>query len=655
MAWNWFNIPSPRVEDHFVYFLDLLDSKFQSSPAATVRKKQVGQQATNLYNDLLDKISIESAQTQIMDAIKFITSVAENERNKETIMLNNVQNKYALDITNFSPDDPFQYYKKLIDGINEKMLGLNEYQHRLAVMKNNVAHSAERSLQNYMQDDVRFRASGDLISGLKKLRRTYAGTEKQEFDSALNIIQTKALEIAIQRANGRKGASFAAFFSLIVYNLEQATRDIMEQLHLGNVEELHQQLREKLEEYDKHLDQQRNTELEKILFGDDQAALDQLLNNLITTYNIKDVTRGTKEYEKIVKQRKALLRGKQKSGRRSSLELLSKIKDQKLKNSLLYIDFTDYGTTGFGNLQEVAISALERGVTVGAKGSAADTVFALGQITVGTNQQILDNYFNDIENILTTNQYDYSKETRMQDYSNLILERNQSLETIYNGLNDELTKIQSDKNNIEKSFIIHDSIKLQSSAETAKLGGGFSGRTLSLISYIDELLAIAGTSEANITPIDRDSLIYLGMNCANLAVGKGSYDPLIRYFSIFAGMIMFDDTINMAKEMIAKTGLTDNSSLYQIHLYNLNGIYVPASYILQNISYGLEEVGQAMYAGDGASVTINSSKANKAINDWERPARLHLSHWRTMGDKVSSAVKIKITFLLSFIDFINRL
>jgi len=50
------------------------------------------------------------------------------------------------------------------------------------------------------------------------------------------------------------------------------------------------------------------------------------------------------------------------------------------------------------------------------------------------------------------------------------------------------------------------------------------------------------------TPASRELLTFMGLNLANGAVGNGNSGPLENYFSIFAGMLMFDDVVNMAKE-----------------------------------------------------------------------------------------------------------
>jgi hypothetical protein len=50
-------------------------------------------------------------------------------------------------------------------------------------------------------------------------------------------------------------------------------------------------------------------------------------------------------------------------------------------------------------------------------------------------------------------------------------------------------------------------------------------------------------------------------------------------------MVMFDDLANMAKEAVSMiNAFSPSGKIMQIHLYNLNGIYVPASMILSYIS-----------------------------------------------------------------------
>ena len=152
------------------------------------------------------------------------------------------------------------------------------------------------------------------------------------------------------------------------------------------------------------------------------------------------------------------------------------------------------------------------------------------------------------------------------------------------------------------------------------------------------------------TPANRELLIFLALNLSELAIGRGNSDPLAKYFSIFAGLLMFDDVVNMAKEA---TQELPESSIKQVHLYNLNGVYVPASMVLSYVSDALQLGAQeATYA---ATASINSSGATKAINDWENPEHLRPEHWQKMGAAVASGTKVKIVFMSAFLSFITNL
>ena len=82
--------------------------------------------------------------------------------------------------------------------------------------------------------------------------------------------------------------------------------------------------------------------------------------------------------------------------------------------------------------------------------------------------------------------------------------------------------------------------------------------------------------------INRELLSFLALNLNPSAAAASAKGPLENYFSIFAGLLMFDDVKNMALE--AAKIAQENTHIHQIHLYNLNGIYVPASMILSYVS-----------------------------------------------------------------------
>ena len=131
---------------------------------------------------------------------------------------------------------------------------------------------------------------------------------------------------------------------------------------------------------------------------------------------------------------------------------------------------------------------------------------------------------------------------------------------------------------------------------------------------------------------------------------------LEQYFSIFAGLLMFDDIRNLA---YTATGQMTEKRVHQVHLYDVNGIYVPGSYILTKVYEALEESVTILDTGRAAKAKISVGGANAAISEYvdadPRPHYHSRASWNTYAEKVSKGITVDITFLISFIDFIKDL
>ena len=168
-------------------------------------------------------------------------------------------------------------------------------------------------------------------------------------------------------------------------------------------------------------------------------------------------------------------------------------------------------------------------------------------------------------------------------------------------------------------------------------------------------------------PIDYDTFAFLALNLGSNAVAAEALDPLEQYLSLFAGLVMFDDIGNMAKEAMEKVNLTSGPSVKQIHLYNLNGIYVPASMVLSYVSDAVKAANLFIDQGHAAQATITAPSSNKAYESWKSEVQktpsgnvhsigeLRPEHWQAVGAESASSTKVKITFLAAFKDFIRSL
>ena len=142
-------------------------------------------------------------------------------------------------------------------------------------------------------------------------------------------------------------------------------------------------------------------------------------------------------------------------------------------------------------------------------------------------------------------------------------------------------------------------------------------------------MSLAMTKDSGLS-IDIPELEFLAYNILPGAVGDDhgrTQTALQNYLSIYAGMMMFDDVENMAKEAINQVqSLTTSGSVETLHIYNINGIMAPASTVLTRMYDALSGTKSLFNTGTAVQATISTGKG-RDIND----------------------VRISITFMSDFI------
>lgn len=167
---------------------------------------------------------------------------------------------------------------------------------------------------------------------------------------------------------------------------------------------------------------------------------------------------------------------------------------------------------------------------------------------------------------------------------------------------------------------IHSTVKGYESAGsyTFEKEGGFGGAAFG--STLDsELKIIDSMAQAGgLDPLDIDNLFIAMINCGQLMIGEPLKHTIENYFSAFMGMLMFNDAQLFASDVKAwLQDKTELSTVQDLHLYQLNGIIVPSSYILQETYNAMSklQVMDAQYRGVRA--TLKTDNAKPITGDWE--------------------------------------
>ena len=185
------------------------------------------------------------------------------------------------------------------------------------------------------------------------------------------------------------------------------------------------------------------------------------------------------------------------------------------------------------------------------------------------------------------------------------------------------------------------------------VSGSLGGNLQSQLNNIAELFNSAGVG---LSSKEVDWLMVALVNCSPYALGAGNRTPLEKYLSTLIGFAIFDEgsaeislLTNQAKEEYQQ------SSPKLLHLYRLNGLYFPGSFILSRIREGLEtnlnEAMGEMTSSDGAK--INASASPEII---QRTGTLS-DQWKATYKTASSPqyTSIEVTFLSGLLNIINNL
>lgn len=265
-----------------------------------------------------------------------------------------------------------------------------------------------------------------------------------------------------------------------------------------------------------------------------------------------------------------------------------------------------------------AYTSLKKGLKDGKKDGFTFSVEQTG----GLNEMKADNIVINLSEI----DFDFSKMFNDFKDNTIRSRRIQNIEAI----GQVLDKIKDKKG--EMVFVSDKSYNL--SGEFFKKEKGFSAEAPNLLT-IKSVLGKAGANQEAIT-----DLIYILMNSGGDGINKNNIEDAKYFLSGQIGNFLFDDVV-ITEELDKKA-----SNINRIHLFNLNGIFIPLSVFLEgayNAFYGLTEEVLADY------VKINFSLS--AINPNEKARE---KDWKTFAYEKKKNTKMEIHFFGDFVNFIIK-
>ena len=242
-------------------------------------------------------------------------------------------------------------------------------------------------------------------------------------------------------------------------------------------------------------------------------------------------------------------------------------------------------------------------------------------------------------------------------------------DTIKDKIQDE-TKLAE----LEKKFLdsLSDSFYISTTVKTYQTyvndigfhGGSLGGNLDDQLARIASIFALGGISI-------KDDLKWLRsaiLNCSPISVVKEKNKNLIEdYLGSVAALALFDEggaeakivsaILKQTQDSVAKIATTPDI----LHLYRTNTLYVPGSYVLQQVLLHLENdvitniqsIPTVIKRGAGVTIINKASESmveNRPIQSTENPKK---SVWTITGQKVADSIDIQILFLAGLLDIVK--
>lgn len=187
--------------------------------------------------------------------------------------------------------------------------------------------------------------------------------------------------------------------------------------------------------------------------------------------------------------------------------------------------------------------------------------------------------------------------------------------------------------------------------------GGAMGENSNYASVVDNIVMLAKAGNLSGYATDAEWLKFAILNSGIGLIGERKKSTLENYITLFAAYLMFSDAKNIVVDAVNQTAeqigkeITSN----EIHLYLINGMYLPQSYILQTLHDRMQDVLQSgmmnqrnLYDGT-VRVEITS------YNPGDYYPGNTFTDWGRESQKAQETTKIKMYYLMNFGSLIQDL
>ena len=691
-------LPSYELASQFCYFLDLYESISEktkgvyNNPPLDDHKAALADEAKASLVDSVSAsllIAKNNHSEIIKTAIDFLADMAKNERNKEIAIVNqyieHLKTNLPKNFLQKNPDIRTLIIRLQNFSENPNSVDIDTFYQDLIICLNTIRNTADaftdrieqlistnrRTVADLAADNYLFRIPTDIEGTLKNIVGLKERRNEQSFTADIQEILVKYMVKELNNNNAIIHQNFVAIITGLLIDFEKYLQDkkIIQKAAQGIAKDALQTL------FDDYINSETPTYYVAALREGGQLIKDisqQICEGMGFTDIAPNTDKANERLEQLKKYNRKRKNGKENPnvGREALQECDLSFYNSEIKmKDWTKFQFDESGEThdGFkagrhGTLFEMIQPVLAAKFRLG--GTAATDVIS---INLGTLKGDIDisNYDLIAPKIkqLTAQINNFAKKNRKDRLDSLQTDfeaMNGELRTILKQIDDKLTDLQIP----EDLFIYHDSLKLYVQMEEHKTSE-FEGRKIGILTALDEIYSMAGLDDLKM--IDKDILTGLALNLSKLAIGHELRPSVENYLSIFAGILMFDDIQNMAMEL-AKNAQEQISyqNIKNIHMYQLNDIYIPGSMLLTYISEALASGYQQISATNAAKVKIDAGPSNSYIKKYLKDYSYgsgkytealdeNFTLWAKTANTIASKTKIQIIFLASFITLLNKI
>lgn len=582
-------------------------------------------------------------EARIETALEFLNLAADNELQKE---LHFLSSKFDSSVLSEIMDGNTINYPKMIAKINEANKTLDKYQTELQQEKARF----ERVQASKKQEDKKnvyhigkgkFSYSQGLGGYIQSALRQLTGLS-QEQESRISQICRSILIKKINETNAFNGLDISQVAAVIGLAQVEIMPFLEKELNAGNLFRSGGKLSiSKIEEVIN-----KNESFLK-LYSSSLENLQSISNRLINAYgrienkkeNENKLKLANKNFNEALKNLTQIKNSSSRTNRDRAIRKILNNNGSILTEDSIGLNINFSGkNTGLALEYKIA-NEISNSMVVGGSGGKIDvTSFLLGEFDIN-----IDFKTKPIQNILNS-----INQNTQADFG----AAGDNFLKAYRELNEYIEEQRRSGQDIKDSFILHTSAKDYYSTATDEFKG-FKGGTYQGLQIFDSLEALAG---AGFGEADIQWLKACAINTSKSAVGASIKSSLEEYISIFATMLLFDDGVTIAKETVIKAQ-SSFQPVSVLHLFNLNGFYVPSSYILRELHTRLTNA-------------VNNLPANKIVKAKIEPGAINFQdeldylsinyvfqaeRWRAIRNIQINAMSIKIYFLRNFMDILNEL